>query len=989
MLVVKKMKSTIQLVTLFTLLVGILGPFNSVLAQKAVTSLQNTAFSSAVIQWNRNKQFPEDIKMDLSNRMGKKEFFTALRGTFNLPEQIQFIPDDEHVGPLGNTHIRYRLHYKGLELNQTQYMLHLTDDRVMHAHGRLVDLKDLIVNPSLSKQEAYGFACAHLEVSEYDAKRKSKLYSVLTSGYRSQRADGRLLLSSGLSEKEGKNYRLVYRFDIILSDPIERYDVDIDAHSGELVGKYPALFHENISTKGHSPYNETVDIVVSDSLALSEWTNPADHWQLNGWNAYGGSGLSWWVSDTDFFSPGGYDNNWHEALTTSAIVLTGSNLRLEFVHRYKLELPDGASEYDDQYDGWDGINIRISLDNGNTWAVLADPEPAYTSKSLWSFGGIHGEGPGIPGWAGIEEEWTPVTCDLSDYQGETVLIRFEFASDGGYSSFDDNTLFSWQIDDIYVRSDGGIHYTNRGVSNNISSQNLFIRAGFVEGKYRLRETTRGTGIATLNAVSGEGFSTYVDYVQDDLPFIKEENKAGVGIHWATEKTYDFYFEIFSRNSFDDKGSAIVSYADWMEGDDQFNAFWAGDFAVYGAGDGVNVESFGTIDVVGHEITHGVTRHSANLVYLGESGALNESFSDIFGTAVEFYAEGRDKGDWLVGEDIFKGSHALRSMENPWEFSDPDTYQGTYWVNVEEENDNGGVHTNSGVQNHWFYLLSEGGEGRNDDYLSYNVTGIGLDDATSIVYRNLTLYLLPDSKYQEAALYSVQSATDLYGENSQQVQSTLEAWDAVGIYLYPRLVGSLSTLLFDTPVGRSDSLTVTLQNEGIGPLLIYNIQLSESESFSINTDHELPLELGSSESIKVIVKFSPAYEGTHADTLTITSSDPKDAVKVVHLSGQGLDSTTSLPNKIKTQPAELVAYPNPFTNQLMINFKIPGNELITIEILDITGRLVYSSSWNALPEETHEIWWNDMNHGATRFGSGLYLVKIRSGRQVITTKVIKE
>ncbi len=236
MIFAKKKKSIIQIVTLFTLLAGILNPLNYILAQQTKTSMQNTAFSAAVIQWNRNMQFPEDIKMDLSGRMDKKEFFTALRSTFNLPEQIQFVPDNEHVEPLGNTHIRYRLHYKGLELNQTQYMLHLKDDRVIHAHGRLVDLKDVNVTPSLSKQEAFGFACTHLGISEYDAKRKSKLHSILTSGYGSQKVDGRLLLSSGLSEKKAENFRLVYRFDVILSDPIERYDVDIDAHSGDLVG---------------------------------------------------------------------------------------------------------------------------------------------------------------------------------------------------------------------------------------------------------------------------------------------------------------------------------------------------------------------------------------------------------------------------------------------------------------------------------------------------------------------------------------------------------------------------------------------------------------------------------------------------------------------------------------------------------------------------------------------------------------------------------
>jgi Zn-dependent metalloprotease len=970
---------------------GILLPFNSVLAQQSASSLDNTAFTGAEIQYSRNTNLPEDIKMETSGHVGKNEFFTSLRRTFKLSEGIQFVPEKEHVGALNYTHIRYKLHYKGLELNQTQYMLHLKDDKLIHAHGRLVDLRDVDIRPSLSKQEAYEFARTHLGISEFEARGKSKLHAVLRSGNEALTEDGRLLLSSGFSGKTGENYRLVYRFDVILNDPVQRYDVDIDAHSGELVGKYPTLFHENIPTRGHSLYNDTVDIVVSDSLALEKITNPGDHWHLTSWNAYEDSGLSWWTSDTSFFSPGGYMDNWHEVLTTEAIILSGPNPRLEFIHRYKIESPDGASDYNDQYDGWDGINIRISLDQGESWSVLSNPEPAYTSTSLWSFGGIHGEGPGIPGWAGTNEDWTRVSCDLSDYRDDTVMIRFEFASDGGYSSLDDPGLFGWQIDEIVVLSDSGIHLANTGASNNISSKNLIKLAGFSEGKYRLRETSRGGGILTLNAESGEGYSTYVDYVQDQIPVVRAENRVGVGIHWATEKTYDFYLDTFDRNSFDNQGGAIVSYGDWKIGDDRNNAFWSGGIAAYGAGDGETFSSFGAIDVVAHEITHGVTQHTANLVYQGESGALNESFSDIFGTVVEYYAEGRDKGDWLVGEDVIIGPGAIRSMENPNEFRDPDTYRGKNWVNPDddEDEDNGGVHTNSGVQNFWYYLLSEGGAGTNDDFLNYNVEGIGLDDATAIAYRNLTLYLLPDSEYHEAALYSVQSARDLYGEDSRQVYSTLDAWDAVGIYLYPRLVSSGFSLPYYIKVGNSDSASVFLTNEGIEALSIYDLQLSDSGNYSLSVDQNLPLELGRSESLELSVKFTPAYDGTHKDTLTVISSDAKDSIRHIPLTGYGFESATSLPEKTEFADAELLAYPNPFSDHLLISFKLPDDDLVRIEILDITGRRVFSSTWNAGAEETREIRWNEITQGRNRYGSGLYLLKLHTSHQVFTTKVIRE
>ena len=109
------------------------------------------------------------------------------------------------------------------------------------------------------------------------------------------------------------------------------------------------------------------------------------------------------------------------------------------------------------------------------------------------------------------------------------------------------------------------------------------------------------------------------------------------------------------------------------------------------------------------------------------------------------------------------------------------------------------------------------------------------------------------------------------------------------------------------------------------------------------NHDLPMELDRSESIKVRVVFSPSSLGTHQATLSISSSDSRESVKLIPLSGEGLDSTTGLPDHTETHSAELVAYPNPFTDQLKVSFKLPGYEFVTLEILDITGRLVYSSS----------------------------------------------
>ena len=259
------------------------------------------------------------------------------------------------------------------------------------------------------------------------------------------------------------------------------------------------------------------------------------------------------------------------------------------------------------------------------------------------------------------------------------------------------------------------------------------------------------------------------------------DQTGVNVHWGAEATYDYYLNDHGRNSFDNAGGTIYSYA---HADVNYNnAFWDGTRMTYGDGDGVNFTPLVCLDVVGHEITHGVTQNSANLIYWGESGALNESFSDIFGNEVEFMREGVPgvgTGSWRMGEDITPSGSGIRNMQNPNEFNNADTYLGTYWVTT-GSGDNGGVHYNSGVQNFWFYLLCEGGSGTNDHGNAYNVSTIGFTKAAAIAYRNLTVYLTPSSNYYAARVGAINSAIDLYGPGSTEVQAVMDAWYAVGVY----------------------------------------------------------------------------------------------------------------------------------------------------------------------------------------------------------------
>ena len=181
-----------------------------------------------------------------------------------------------------------------------------------------------------------------------------------------------------------------------------------------------------------------------------------------------------------------------------------------------------------------------------------------------------------------------------------------------------------------------------------------------------------------------------------------------------------------------------------------------------------------IDVVAHEIGHAVCTNTANLVYSYESGAMNEAFSDIWGACVEYFAH-PSKSTWLIGEEI---SGPIRSMINPNAHNQPDTYLGTNWYTG--SGDNGGVHYNSGVLNHWFCILTEGKYGTNDNGDSYSVTGIGINKAAAIAYRMENVYLSSNSQYADARTYAIQAAEDLYGAASNEVIQTTNAMYAVGI-----------------------------------------------------------------------------------------------------------------------------------------------------------------------------------------------------------------
>ncbi len=307
-------------------------------------------------------------------------------------------------------------------------------------------------------------------------------------------------------------------------------------------------------------------------------------------------------------------------------------------------------------------------------------------------------------------------------------------------------------------------------------------------QYRLRETGRGNGISTYNCNNGTSY-TNTDFTNTSSTWnLTGANQVATDAHFGTEMTYDFYKQKFNRNSIDGNGYALLSYVHYDYNYE--NAFWDGTRMTYGDGNPSNsTNPFTCLDVCGHEVTHGLTSNTAQLggSGSGEPGALNESFSDIFGTCIEAFAR-PTQHDWIMGADFTSNTMYQRSMANPSAYGQPDTYQGTNW-------DYGGeVHNNNGPSNFWFYLLCQGGTGTNDIGNAYNVTGITMDKASRIAFRALTVYFTSNTNYSAVRGFAIQAAIDLYGICSQEVQSTTNAWYAVGVggqYVAPTVTANFS------------------------------------------------------------------------------------------------------------------------------------------------------------------------------------------------------
>ncbi|MFF2203615.1 M4 family metallopeptidase [Streptomyces sp. NPDC058145] len=327
-----------------------------------------------------------------------------------------------------------------------------------------------------------------------------------------------------------------------------------------------------------------------------------------------------------------------------------------------------------------------------------------------------------------------------------------------------------------------------GTGKTLYSGTVSLNTNLSGSTYQLYDTSRG-GHKTYNLARGTSGTGTLFTDADNVwgtgtaSSSSSDQTAAADAAYGAQETWDFYKSTFGRNGI--KNNGVGAYSRVHYGSAYVNAFWDDSCFCMTYGDGSsNTHPLTSLDVAGHEMSHGVTSNTAGLNYSGESGGLNEATSDIFGTGVEFYANNSsDVGDYLIGEKININGNGtpLRYMDKP----SKDGGSADYWSSSVGGKD---VHYSSGVANHFFYLLSEGSGSKTINGVTYNsptyngaaVTGIGRAKALQIWYKALTTYMTSTTNYKAARTATLSAASALYGSTSAEYKAVAAAWTAVNV-----------------------------------------------------------------------------------------------------------------------------------------------------------------------------------------------------------------
>ncbi len=386
----------------------------------------------------------------------------------------------------------------------------------------------------------------------------------------------------------------------------------------------------------------------------------------------------------------------------------------------------------------------------------------------------------------------------------------------------------------------------------------FITDSIGPGKYILHDPSRGQGITTQTDINGspeelEDADNFWDLTDID------HGSTAIDVHWGTQRFWDLLKNKLNWEGLDNLGKSMNPIVQVLSGSDFANAQWTGENALFGNGDCFH-NSFTSLDVIGHEFTHGIIQETANLVPASESGAINESICDILGKSLEFY-EDSDNFSWYLGERFVDSPFAepFRNMANPKEFNDPNFYQGEFWT------DCGTIHHNAGVGNYWFYLLAKGGSGINEIGESFSISPLGMENALRLVFTSLTAYLTENARYFEYYLASLQAAEDLFGVAAPEIDIVRDAWHAVGVREGVSVVSGIELLVdFDNPFQSTVNYFCESGALYQDTVLIIN---SGTEDYRANMFAQLKLAFGPNSYFKTIDVDVPA-----GDTALLSIND---------------------------------------------------------------------------------------------------------------------
>ncbi len=605
------------------------------------------------------------------------------------------------------------------------------------------------------------------------------------------------------------------------------------------------------------------------------------------------------------------------------------------------------------------------------------------------------------------------------------------------------TVFIDALNSDVIKIDDGIRYDGPAVGSGIALDGTVktINSYLSGGTYYMIDASlpmyvppidsfKGV-IATIDAKNdtagnGYGSAVYVTDPNNNNNFNDNASlQAAVSAHYYSREVYHFFKTRYNRNSYDNAGGSLRNVVHYQV--NLNNAFWNGVSMSYGDGDGVTFSNLaGALDVIAHELAHGVMQYSANLVYELQPGALNESFSDVFGAIC-------DSADWLIGEDVFTpgiNGDALRSMQDPhmglssndprWQPAHMDEY---VVLPNDPNNDYGGVHINSGIPNKAFYNVA---------------TTIGRSKAGLIWYRALTAYLTINSQFIDCRNACLNSAKDLFGQNSAEYDAVARGFSAVGI-------GSSSGSAYDLTYDDGSSATGVYEPAAnwelavkftppVSNVTITNVKIEITGDNAGGTGHftlkmyradganglpgtqiitpysYTPAQVGwqsfdiTGANVNGDFYVSVLYDGTNQPLIggdlppgnqrayEYNSSSwsklnsPDDYTLFMRATVTSTTGVVEIDSRVPPTFELAQNYPNPFNPTTTIKYQLPVEGKVTITVYNMLGQVVQVLTDEIQSAGYKSVEWNASALGGG-FASGLYFYRIQAGNFIETKKLL--